>query len=114
MLEILTIFNKNISTRIENEIVRFIGEKLDTFENTQIVFEFADQKIESDLLTLGIKFDNNATIEKVLEESNSKNLKDSLLKIFNIPSVILPEVKSSSEVYGNTSGIFPGLACPPR
>src|SRR4030043_1654079 len=30
-----------------------------------------------------------------------------LLKIFDIPSVILPEVKSSSEVYGNTGGIFP-------
>ena len=29
-----------------------------------------------------------------------------LLKIFNIPSSMLPEVKASSEVYGNTSGIF--------
>ncbi|HAM10261.1 MAG: glycerol kinase [Bacteroidetes bacterium GWE2_41_25] len=29
-----------------------------------------------------------------------------LLKIFNIPSAILPEVRSSSEVYGTTSGLF--------
>jgi glycerol kinase len=30
-----------------------------------------------------------------------------LLKIFNIPSSMLPEVRSSSEVYGNTEGLFP-------
>jgi glycerol kinase len=30
-----------------------------------------------------------------------------LLKIFDIPSNILPEVRSSSEVYGRTTGIFP-------
>lgn len=29
-----------------------------------------------------------------------------LLKIFNIPAAILPEVRSSSEVYGTTSGLF--------
>ena len=29
-----------------------------------------------------------------------------LLKIFNIPASILPEVKSSSEIYGKTSGTF--------
>jgi len=29
-----------------------------------------------------------------------------LLKIFNIPASMLPEVKSSSEAYGNTSGLF--------
>jgi glycerol kinase len=29
-----------------------------------------------------------------------------LLKIFNIPAAILPEVKSSSEVYGSTSDLF--------
>jgi glycerol kinase len=29
-----------------------------------------------------------------------------LLKIFNIPAAILPDVRSSSEVYGNTSGLF--------
>lgn len=29
-----------------------------------------------------------------------------LLKIFNIPASMLPEVRSSSEVYGNTSGLF--------
>lgn len=31
---------------------------------------------------------------------------DELLKIFNIPASILPEVRSSSEVYGETSGQF--------
>jgi glycerol kinase len=31
---------------------------------------------------------------------------DELLKIFNIPSSMLPEVRSSSEVYGKTSGQF--------
>jgi glycerol kinase len=31
---------------------------------------------------------------------------EELLEIFNIPSNILPEVKSSSEVYGNTEGHF--------
>jgi glycerol kinase len=31
---------------------------------------------------------------------------DELLKIFNIPLKMLPEVKSSSEVYGETAGIF--------
>jgi glycerol kinase len=31
---------------------------------------------------------------------------DDLLKIFNIPASILPEVKSSSEVYGKTVGVF--------
>jgi glycerol kinase len=32
---------------------------------------------------------------------------DELLKIFDIPYGILPEVRSSSEVYGETTGIFP-------
>jgi glycerol kinase len=31
---------------------------------------------------------------------------DELLKIFNIPSSMLPEVRSSSEVYGETAGLF--------
>ncbi|HLN21819.1 MAG TPA: glycerol kinase GlpK [Bacteroidales bacterium] len=31
---------------------------------------------------------------------------DELLKIFNVPSSMLPEVRQSSEVYGNTSGLF--------
>ena len=31
---------------------------------------------------------------------------DELLKIFNIPSSMLPEVRSSSEIYGNTVGLF--------
>ncbi len=29
-----------------------------------------------------------------------------LLKIFNIPASVLPEVRSSSEIYGNTAGVF--------
>lgn len=32
---------------------------------------------------------------------------EELLRIFNIPASMLPEVRSSSEVYGNTSGTFP-------
>jgi glycerol kinase len=31
---------------------------------------------------------------------------DELLRVFNIPSSILPEVRSSSEIYGNTEGQF--------
>jgi len=31
---------------------------------------------------------------------------EELLKIFNIPSAMLPEVKSSSEIYGKTEGQF--------
>lgn len=31
---------------------------------------------------------------------------DELLKIFNIPAAVLPEVRSSSEIYGNTKGVF--------
>ena len=34
------------------------------------------------------------------------NWDEELLKIFNIPSAILPEVKSSSEIYGKTEGHF--------
>ena len=35
-----------------------------------------------------------------------------LLKIFNIPPSLLPEVKSSSEVYGNTDSDFFGVSIP--
>ena len=31
---------------------------------------------------------------------------DELLRVFNIPSCMLPEVRSSSEVYGKTAGLF--------
>ena len=31
---------------------------------------------------------------------------DELLRIFNIPAALLPEVKSSSEIYGKTDGLF--------
>jgi glycerol kinase len=34
------------------------------------------------------------------------NWDEELLKIFNIPSAILPEVRSSSEIYGKTEGHF--------
>lgn len=37
---------------------------------------------------------------------NTLKWDEDLLKIFNIPSGMLPEVKSSSEVYGNTEGQF--------
>jgi glycerol kinase len=37
---------------------------------------------------------------------NSLKWDDELLKIFNIPASILPEVRSSSEIYGETSGNF--------
>lgn len=33
---------------------------------------------------------------------------EELLRIFNIPAAILPEVRSSSEIYGNTAGHFAG------
>ncbi len=37
---------------------------------------------------------------------HSLNWDEELLKLFNIPASMLPEVKSSSEVYGNTVGTF--------
>ena len=37
---------------------------------------------------------------------HSQKWDDELLRIFNIPASMLPEVRSSSEVYGNTSGLF--------
>jgi glycerol kinase len=37
---------------------------------------------------------------------NTLKWDDELLKIFNIPALLLPEVKSSSEVYGHTEGQF--------
>jgi glycerol kinase len=37
---------------------------------------------------------------------NTLRWDDELLKIFNIPASILPEVRSSSEIYGETSGHF--------
>ena len=38
---------------------------------------------------------------------NTVKWDEELLKIFNIPASVLPEVRSSSEIYGNTTGIFP-------
>lgn len=43
---------------------------------------------------------------------NTLNWDQELLKILNIPKEILPEVKSSSEVYGVTSNGFDGQAIP--
>lgn len=37
---------------------------------------------------------------------HTKKWDEDLLKIFNIPCSILPEVRSSSEIYGETSGLF--------
>jgi len=37
---------------------------------------------------------------------NTLKWDDELLEIFGIPPGMLPEVRSSSEIYGNTSGIF--------
>jgi len=37
---------------------------------------------------------------------------DDLLKLFNIPRSVLPEVKPSSEVYGNTTNIYPEAHVP--
>lgn len=34
---------------------------------------------------------------------------EELLRIFDIPANILPEVRTSSEVYGNTAGLLPGI-----
>lgn len=34
---------------------------------------------------------------------------EELLRLFNIPANILPEVRTSSEVYGNTAGLLPGI-----
>ncbi len=38
---------------------------------------------------------------------NTLKWDEELLKIFNIPASVLPDVRSSSEVYGKTSGTFP-------
>ena len=37
---------------------------------------------------------------------------DELLKLFNIPKSVLPEVKPSSEIYGTTENIFPEIKIP--
>lgn len=44
----------------------------------------------------------------MLYNIHSLSWDDELLKIFNIPRGMLPEVRSSSEVYGQTSGQFAG------
>ena len=39
---------------------------------------------------------------------NTLKWDNELLGIFNIPASVLPEVRASSEIYGNTSSLFPG------
>ncbi len=39
---------------------------------------------------------------------NTLKWDDELLEIFNIPASLLPEVRTSSEIYGNTSSLFTG------
>ena len=76
-------------------------------ENGQLAFGTVDSWLVWNLTRgkLHITDVSNAS-RTMLFNIHSLNWDEELLKIFNIPSSMLPEVRSSSEIYGMTSGQF--------
>ena len=76
-------------------------------DDGQLVFGTVDSWLVWNLTRGGLHITDVSNASRtMLFNIHSLKWDDELLKIFNIPRSMLPEVRSSSEVYGNTSGQF--------
>ena len=76
-------------------------------EDGQLAFGTVDSWLIWNLTRGGLHITDVSNASRtMLFNIHSLKWDDELLKIFNIPSGMLPEVRSSSEVYGNTAGLF--------
>jgi len=76
-------------------------------ENGQLAFGTVDSWLVWNLTRGGLHITDVSNASRtMLFNIHSLKWDDELLKIFNIPSSMLPEVRSSSEVYGKTAGPF--------
>jgi glycerol kinase len=76
-------------------------------EDGQLVFGTIDSWLIWNLTRGGLHITDVSNASRtMLFNIHSLNWDEELLKIFNIPAAMLPEVRSSSEVYGSTVGQF--------
>jgi len=76
-------------------------------DDGQLVFGTVDSWLVWNLTRGGLHITDVSNASRtMLYNIHSLSWDDELLKIFNIPSSMLPEVRSSSEVYGSTAGQF--------
>jgi glycerol kinase len=76
-------------------------------ENGQLAFGTIDSWLVWNLTRGGLHITDVSNASRtMLFNIHSLKWDDELLRIFNIPSGMLPEVRSSSEVYGKTAGQF--------
>jgi glycerol kinase len=76
-------------------------------ENGQLAFGTVDSWLIWNLTRGGLHITDVSNASRtMLFNIHTLKWDDELLKIFNIPSSMLPEVRSSSEVYGKTAGQF--------
>jgi len=76
-------------------------------EDGQLAFGTVDSWLVWNLTRGGLHITDVSNASRtMLFNIHSLKWDDELLKIFNIPSSMLPEVRSSSEIYGKTAGPF--------
>ena len=76
-------------------------------DNGQLAFGTVDSWLVWKLTHGGVHITDVSNASRtMLFNIHSLKWDDDLLELFNIPSNMLPEVRSSSEVYGNTAGQF--------
>lgn len=76
-------------------------------EEGQLAFGTVDSWLVWNLTRGGLHITDVSNASRtMLFNIHSLKWDDELLRIFGIPSAMLPEVRSSSEVYGNTIGLF--------
>ena len=68
--------NQPFPATTQDQLIEKISQKIDSFENSKIIFEVNDQKIEADPKTLGINFDKAKTIDNIWLKTKSANFKD--------------------------------------
>src|SRR3972149_6214932 len=72
--------NQPFPATTQDQLIEKISQKIDSFENSKIIFEVNDQKIEADPKTLGINFDKAKTIDNIWLKTKSANFKDEQMR----------------------------------
>ncbi|OGD96190.1 hypothetical protein A3G16_03330 [Candidatus Curtissbacteria bacterium RIFCSPLOWO2_12_FULL_41_16] len=83
----------SLSGKNREQVSQLVSWKIDSFEKSRIVLSVGEEKIVTDLKTLGIEFDKEAAVSSIFLTGRTGNLKNDLTQKLKAPlakTIILP------------------------
>ena len=95
--------NQSVSGKTKEQLENLLTARIEFLEEENVIFEFEDNKLETDLKSLGVDFDKNASWQQAWRQKKSVNFweKTQITPVYNID-------------FSKLSNFFPSLSfyCP--